>query len=356
MVNAETVLEYAIQFLRDRVKPRAQEIDQNPGALAEVVKLLGDHELLALKRPHAFGGPELSEPQFRRFQEEIARTSGALAFLTTQHQSAVSMISSGENSELAQEYLPKMATGEKLVGIGFSQLRRVGPSIMTATPTDGGYVLDGHVPWVTGYEFFPEFLVGATLPDRRALFAVVPLVRQEGVLVSEPMKLAAMSTANTVTVDFKGFFLPASRVAFTRPADWTRTNDMINIALQGHFAIGCAQAGIDIVEQSGERKGLDFVREAAAALQRELQACRDATAQAQSSMDLITTEERLAVRTWAIDLAVRCAHAAIAASSGAANSLSHPAQRVYREALVYTVSAQTTLIMEATLKRLTRNG
>ena len=36
----------------------------------------------------------------------------------------------------------------------------------------------------------------------------------------------------------------------------------------------------------------------------------------------------------------------------AANSIHHPAQRVYREALVYTVSAQTTAIMEATLKRI----
>ena len=71
-------------------------------------------------------------------------------------------------------------------------------------------------------------------------------------------------------------------------------------------------------------------------------------------MDEETTEERLNVRAWAIDLAARAAHAAVTASSGAANSLEHPAQRIYREALVYTVSAQTTPIMEATLRRLVR--
>jgi alkylation response protein AidB-like acyl-CoA dehydrogenase len=69
-----------------------------------------------------------------------------------------------------------------------------------------------------------------------------------------------------------------------------------------------------------------------------------------------TTEEKLQIRAWAIDLAVRCAHAGVAAHSGAANALSHPAQRVYREALVFTVSAQTTDIMRATLDRIARRG
>jgi len=62
--------------------------------------------------------------------------------------------------------------------------------------------------------------------------------------------------------------------------------------------------------------------------------------------------DRLQLRAWAIDLAVRCAHAAVTVSSGAANYSDHPAQRVYREAMVYTVFGQTTPVMEATLARL----
>jgi alkylation response protein AidB-like acyl-CoA dehydrogenase len=63
-------------------------------------------------------------------------------------------------------------------------------------------------------------------------------------------------------------------------------------------------------------------------------------------------EERLQLRAWAINLAVRCASAAVTVSSGAANYRYHAAQRVYREALVFTVSGQTTAVMEATLARL----
>lgn len=348
--------EEAQRYFHEEVAPLAQEIDASPEKLREVVDGLFARDLMALKRPAAFGGPEMSEPLFRRYQEEVARTSGSLAFLTTQHQSAVAMIARGENRELAEEYLPGMGNGAKRVGIGFSQLRRTGPPLMRATETDGGYVLDGHVPWVTGWRFYSEFLVGAALPDGRSVFGVVPLEDlPDGTLTVGPtMVLAAMNAANTVTVDFHHYFLPAAKVAFVRPPQWIHNSDQINIALQGHFALGCAEAGIDIVRAAAAKKPFPFLQETVAALEKELAQCRYATGVAQQSTDEETTEERLRVRAWAIDLAVRAAHAGIAASSGAANSVNHPAQRVYREALVFTVSAQTVPVMEATLKRLIR--
>jgi alkylation response protein AidB-like acyl-CoA dehydrogenase len=345
--------EAAKQFLREEVAPKAQLIDRDPAELRKIVDRMGQLDLLGLKIPSRFGGPEMSELLFRAFQEELARTSGTLAFLTTQHQSAAGMIGTGDNEDLKQRYLPKMANGEKLVGIGFSQLRRSGPPVMRATPTEGGYLLSGHVPWVTGYSFYPEFLIGATLPDERALFAVVPLTKQEGVSISAPMALASMGTALTVTVDFDNYFLPQSQVGFIKPAGWIQNSDMINIALQGHFAIGCAMAGIDVVRQNAEKKPFPFLKEALRALEQELSELKLATAHAQRSTDDSTTPERLKVRAWAIEFAVRSAHCAITSSSGAANSIDHPAQRIYREALVFTVSAQTPHVMEATLNRLT---
>ena len=132
---------------------------------------------------------------------------------------------------------------------------------------------------------------------------------------------------------------------------------MINITLQGFFALGCARAGLDQLLAAWERKRSDFLKDAHDGLERELDECRRQTILAQETGDEdVTTDEKLRIRAWAIDLAVRCAHAGVAAHSGAANSVKHPAQRVYREALVYTVSAQTTGIMEATLRRLVERG
>ncbi len=351
-VESQNLLEEAIAFLQTDVKPRAQEIDQSVYALQIALTGMAERGFLAMRRPTEYGGPNMPELDFRRFQEEVARCSGSLSFLQTQHQSAVSIISKGDNDELKREYLPKMADGEKLVGIGFSQLRRSGPPIMRAEETDGGFILDGHVPWVTGWSFYPEFLVGSALPDGRSVFAIVPLVKGDRIGISEPMKLAAMESAQTVTVDFSRYFVPSTRVSSIAASGWIQTNDEITVALQRHFALGCAQAGLDILKEAADKKGFDFLAEAHQILAAELAICRSAVSS--ESTQEAATATRLEARAWAIELCVRCAHAAIAASSGAANSLNHPAQRVYREALVYTVSAQTVPIMEATLKRLTR--
>lgn len=345
-------LAVARDYLSEHVKPRAQEIDRDPEVLREALRGLCERQLMALRRPEEYGGPALKEPEFRLFQEEVARVSGALAFLQTQHQSAGSMLSKSDNEDLKRRTLPFMADGGKLIGIGFSQLRRAGPPMLRAEPAEGGYKIDGTIPWATGLTFFPEILTGATLPEGDAMFAVVPFEPRPGIEISEPMRLAAMESPLTVTMRFTTWFVPAEDVCFVKRAGWIQNNDQINVTLQGHFALGCARAGLDLLLEAAEKKDLPFLKEAWGALDLELEACRAATAASPASEE--STNERLQVRAWAIELAVRCAHAAVAAHSGAANMNDHPAQRVYREALVYTVSAQTSAIMEATLRRIAR--
>nr|WP_282433704.1 hypothetical protein [Okeania hirsuta] len=84
-------------------------------------------------------------------------------------------------------------------------------------------------------------------------------------------------------------------------------------------------------------------------LQTEVDKCRNAIEEANKNPNT-DFAEKLHLRATAINLAQRCTAAAVTVSSGAANHKNHGAQRVYREALVYTVSGQTTDIMEATLK------
>jgi alkylation response protein AidB-like acyl-CoA dehydrogenase len=354
-MSTHPLLLRAQTLLRDEIAPRAAALDRDPEALRWALQQLCDAGLMALRRPAHYGGPALSELEFRDFQEAVARYSGALAFLQTQHQSAVSLLSKSDNEALQAEYLPEMADGGRLMGIGFSQLRRPGEPICRATAVSGGYRIDGHVPWVTGWSFYPEFLLGAALPDGRAVFGVVPLrsCKEAGgrIGVGEPMRLCAMEAALTVTADFDGWFMPDSRVVFVQPAGWIVRNDQINITLQAFFALGCARGSLDVVEAAWERRRSDFIRLAADRLSDELDACRAQVLRSIGSTDM-TEASKLALRAWAIELCTRCAHAAITVSGGAANSVDHPAQRLFRESLVYTVSAQTTDIMRETLARL----
>lgn len=360
MPVTDPLLERAVEVLHTRIAPRAREMDADPEALRGGLQTLANHGLLALRRPLNYGGPELNELAFRQFQEEVARASGALAFLQTQHQSAVGMIAKSAPTEFCARTLPRMHGGELMVAIAFSQLRRSGAPILTASADpQGGYRLNGHMPWVTGFGFFHQVLVGAQLASGESVFGLLPFADADAgtdgdvgtIRYSEPMRLAAMESAQTVTGDLVNWPLKEVDVAFIQPKGWIQRNDMVNVTLQAWFAMGCAWAGLDMILRAHAQHPQEFLIAAHTALSSEREACRDA------ALDQARPEsERIQVRAWAIDLAVRCAQAGVAASRGAANSTAHDAQRIYREALVYTVSAQTTAIMAATLDRLVRRG
>ncbi len=345
------MLKEALKYFENEIRPNAYAIDHDPKAMAQAFEGLKQRGLLALKRSDEFGGPALNEADFRRFQEEIARHSGALAFLQTQHQSAVSLISKQAGDALKHAYLPHMHD-TKTVGLGFSQLRRAGNPICRATQIDGGFRIDGFVPWITGKGYFNEYIIGATLPNGQSLFGLIPLKNVKGQTLSKPMKLAAMEAANTVTAQLDGYILPNNKVAFVKDKDWIKANDAFNITLQGHFSIGCAMAGIDIVRDNAQKRSLSFLNKAADDLEKEVNDCRQALIDSQRDFDEATAPDRLKKRAWAITLMMRCAQAAVTSSSGAANTADHPANRVLREAIVFSVSAQTQAIMEATMERL----
>lgn len=357
MKDHHSFLNTAKSYLLEEVAPSANEIDCNPNALLQALRGFGELGMLALRVPRQWGGKEVNEQTFGSFQELVARYSGALAFLQTQHQSAAGMLIASRNSWLQEKYLPRMGNGEVLMGLGFSQLRREGNPLTLAIPVPGGYQLNGVVPWVTGQGFFSEFIVAATLPDGGAVFGVVPLqeIDQESggaLTLSTPAQLAAMTSTNTVTATLKNWFLPTENIVFMKPPGWIHENDQNNVLRAAFLATGCALAGLDILESVARTKSLPLITNAFDSLQQELRNCRTAVQEAQENSGL-ELAQRLKLRAWTIDLAGRIAHAAVTVSSGAALYSSHNAQRVYREALVFTVTGQTRAVMEATLERLT---
>lgn len=348
----QTLLKVAEDYFREIVAPQAEKIDRDSAALNKTLKRMGDRCLLALKVPKKWGGAEFSELDYRRFQIAIARYSGALAFLQTQHQTAAEFIANSDNKSLQQEYLPHMGKGEILVGVGFSQLRRHGEPIMKATPVVGGYLLEGEVPWITGYGFFKDFAIGATLPEGQEIYGIVPLQQSEGKInLSRLMELTVMGSTNTVSAQFNNWFLGCDRVLAIKPSKSIHKSSRKNVLHHGFFALGCARAALDIIEKTYYKKQLIFIRDAYEKLDRQLnnltQAMLIGTCSGKQSFT-----EKLKLRSRAIVLAGRCSQAAIVVSSGAANSIYHPAQRVYREALLYNISGQTTSVMQATLANL----
>ncbi|MEG5034739.1 acyl-CoA dehydrogenase family protein [Microcoleus sp. AT3-D2] len=346
------ILYYTETYLQKCVSPYAEIIDSDSEALKTAVAGLEDRSLLALRVPKKWGGVEVAPEIFYKYQELTARYSGALSFLQTQHHSATAMLANSDNEMLKSRYLPAIAQKELRLGIGFSHLRRSGNPAVTATPTKAGYLLSGKVPWVTGFGLFQKFIVAAVLPDERAVFGLVPFVNIEyekgKIACSEIMQLIAMNSTNTVTVTLDNWLLHESEIISIKPVGWIAENDTKNILNFVPATFGCIRAGLDVIAAAAAAKNSPFITAACQKLEQKLDRLKQNFPQSQHS----SKAEQLALRAQAIDLAMRCGHAAVAVSSGAANGTLHPAGRVYREALVYTVSGQTKDVMEATLDQL----
>ena len=376
--DAETPEEAAIlaaarEVCETILGPNAEATDRGAGPNHVNFESLAEKGLLGLAIPKEYGGLDANGATQRKFTQLLASYCGVTTFTQAQHHGPSRMIANGPNEELKRRLLPELASGRKMSGISFAHLRRPGPPVLRAEPVAGGWRLQGTAPWVTGWGLISQVAFGATLPDGRFLYVWSPTGREEfpdlfaeiappegnwGTLeASPPLALCAMNASATVELTLTDWFIPAAHRLSESDRETMQRNDRNGVLGATAMPLGCAAAAIRLLGATAEKRPIPAIRRAA-------QAFAEEWAEVESQLDLWNGRgaepeffaNAVRVRAWCIELALRAAHAAVTASSGAANLLSHPAQRLLREAMFYTIQAQTHEVMDATLARLERAG
>jgi hypothetical protein len=161
-----------------------------------------------------------------------------------------------------------------------------------------------------------------------------------------------MNASATVSLECRGLRVgPERQVKTMTPAELAGDTAGANLFFTA-LSLGAARAAVGLLRAARPDAAIEG---AADALDRELAAAHAAVDRWD---DPATPEGRRGdvteLRAWCIDLGVRAAHAAVVAGGGASNALDNPAQRLFREAMVYTLIAQTRDLRVATLDRLIR--
>jgi alkylation response protein AidB-like acyl-CoA dehydrogenase len=340
----------------DILFPSAQATDVAPLVPRSNLEALRDARLFGLQVPIEFpGGLGADHEGARRVFEAIAGGCGATAFVWAQHHGAVRRLSGGDGPA-RETWLPRLADGSALGGIGFAYLRRRGPAAVRATRAGEGWRIDGHAPWITGWGLADVFVIMARTDDGSIVSVAVDHPYDRPQLVpGPPQRLAAMGATGTVTLGFDGLVTGMDDLVGVQTDEAWSLRDRVGSAMPAAAPLGIADRSIRLLS---ERLGGDDVIDA---LEAELELRRAAADEASRELqrDMTDDPERLAdaiaagavERDEGLALARHATDALVAASGGGAMDLAHPAQRLSREATFYLIQAQTGQLRAATLAR-----
>ncbi len=354
----DEILREARRLADDVFRPNAQNADQGDihGQVAANVRVLGSAGYFGLGISPNYGGFGADETTRREYTEIMASACGVTAFVQQQLHAGGGFVGGGRSQALKAEKLPRFASGEELCGVAFSHLRRPGPPMVTAERVAGGYQVSGKAPWVTGWSLLDSFILGAVrLPENDHIYFYVPKVgNEESLIPGEPIPLVVMNASDTVEVTLNDLFLPDEFVLYERPAEALKRGDFCGITGHVFLPLGCARGSVFALNALAKSRHNDTFARAAAEFQGEIDACRAAALQWSGACaeQPEYKDKALHARAEAITLATRAAHAVVTATGGGGHLLSSPAQRLLRESIFYTTTAQTADVQSATLNLL----
>lgn len=291
----------------------------------------------------------------RRTMAAIAGGCGATFFVWVQHHGVVRTVASSLNATLRAEILPALLDGSIIAGTAFAHVRRAGSTAVRATSIGGGWRLDGRAPWATSWGIADRFAVAATTDDGRVIWSMLPGdpgSKGDGPGVTPTsLELPVFSSTGTVSIEFDGAVVADSDVVDVCDVDEWRMDDRRRASVGSPAILGVAERAIRLL-RAAARTPDDRANSTADRLADELahrwQDDDDMTALLSTLTDdddqandgeVVAASSRH--RASCLDLGQRSTTALLAAVGGKGMDLSHPAQRLAREASFYVIQAQT---------------
>lgn len=337
------MLDAAAAVLDSVIAPAMAEVDRTevPRSHLDALAAIG---ALGLSIPDADGLLPAPAAVGAELQELIAGACPSTSLIASQHATPAGwMIASGRSSFAA--LLAAMARGERIGGAAFGHVRSwPRRHSVSARRVEGGWLLDGNVPWFSGDGLADVLGIAAIAQGTgeqgtgehgadEVVFAILDL--PDPAVVATPLALAAIGGSRTSALELTGAFVPDERVTQRTPfAQWL-ARDGVGGPLGLPGALGLARAAIaDALARYPDDEHLGAMADEVA----ELRAISGAPLAAPlSAAQAAAGQTSRYWRARATNLAVRATNAAIVARGGGALLQDDPAQVRARAAMFLQV-------------------
>lgn len=296
--------------------------------------------------PAEFGGEDVPALLLQERYEYIAEASLATALIITQRDAAIGFIEVSGNESLRAKLLPKLARNELWTTIGISHLTTSRLSnALQAEHVDGGLILNGMIPWSTGAGHSDFIVAGAKVQNGDPVIFALP-AKHPGVLIRDPMRLAALSAAHTCAVECRDVRIDRELLLAGPSGDaMTARTRSVHIG-QAFAALGLTRAALALIDQvQSESAQTTF-----SVLNQQFEELRHAARSANEKFDGHDKQTGPLLRSELNNLALRTTHAAITLYKGASLRLDHPAQRLAREAMFLLVWSSPAAVVDRNLE------
>ncbi|MFN2479106.1 MAG: acyl-CoA dehydrogenase family protein [Pseudonocardiaceae bacterium] len=337
------MVERAHMIAEEVLFPAALEVDAQGAIPGSHFDLLAEQGFYGLAGDPKRSGVEVDYPSLIRILETLSSGCLTTTFTWIQHYSVVRGLTSTANIDLREKYLDAAMRGELRGGVSFAGAIPQPPRLW-ATATDGGWLLTGDAPFVTGWGMVDVLQISARNTALRAgqltgaiVTGLVDAQADEGVTVEE-LHMVAAQGSNTVRLRFADYVLAAEKViAEVTHSDFV-ANQVMSSRRSGCLAMGVADRCIRMIAEVGRPQVAELLHAQLGGIRNRLDA------------GLGDPETLPAARAAASELAYRAAGALVVAVGSAGILARQHAQRLVREATFTLVAAGRPEIKDNLLK------
>ncbi len=362
------------QIARERIAPRAAEIDEHAAYPHDLRKLLSEQDVLGLPFEIEHGGTGTGTLMLNIAVEEIAKACASTALILMVQELGTLPIRLFGSEELKQRFLPPCATGEWSPAFALSEPEAGSDpgGMLTRAVKDGDeWVIDGTKNWISNLGV-ADFYVVFAVTDRQAghsrgITAFVVEADRPGFSVGKLEHKLGIRGSPTGQPIFDGVRVPEENVIGTvnegfKVAMGTLDRSRLGVAAQ---ALGIAQGATDYAAgYARERKqfgkpinSFQAIQFKLADMETQCAAGRELLYQACAKVDRADTDVgkySAMAKLFCSDVAMKVTVEAVQVLGGYGYVKEYPVERMFRDAKITQIYEGTNEIQRLVIARTLR--
>jgi len=368
--DEQLIMQTVRDFARERVAPRAVEIDRTGAFPHDLVKQMGELGLMGVCLPEEYGGAGQSYVLFAMIVEELCKACASTGLIMDVNISlcAEPILLFGDE-EQKHRFLTPLASGEKLGALAITEPEAGSDAagIKTTAVRQGEcYVLNGSKIFITNGGVADTYVCTAVTDREKGHKGITDFIVEKGMpglSFGAPLHKMGINGSATTEVFFDNVRVPVANrlgeegMGFKITMD-TLDGGRVGIAAQ---AVGIAQSALDdalaYIEQRKQfgKKISEFqaIQFMVADMATEIEAARLLTLQAAALRDknIPCARESAMAKLFAGDVAVKVATDALQLFGGYGYIKEYPAERHLRDAKITQIYEGTQQIQRMVIAR-----